>query len=37
MMLERAFEIAGDHTDRTKVRDALQQVSDVPATFGRRA
>ncbi|NKR28908.1 ABC transporter substrate-binding protein [Rhodococcus hoagii] len=35
MMLERAFEIAGDHTDRTKVRDALQQVSDVPATFGQ--
>ncbi|MFC4605252.1 ABC transporter substrate-binding protein [Rhodococcus kronopolitis] len=35
MMLARAIEIAGDHTDRVKVRDALQQVSDLPASFGQ--
>lgn len=35
MMLARAIEIAGDHTDRVKVRDGLQQVSDLPASFGQ--
>lgn len=35
MLIKRAIEIAGDHTDRTKVRDALEQIVDVPATFGQ--
>ncbi|RAL36521.1 ABC transporter substrate-binding protein [Rhodococcus sp. AQ5-07] len=35
MMLAEAIEIAGDHRDRTAVRDALQQVSALPASFGQ--
>jgi branched-chain amino acid transport system substrate-binding protein len=35
MMLAKAIEIAGGHQDRTAVRDALQQVSGLPASFGQ--
>ncbi|MDV8069848.1 ABC transporter substrate-binding protein [Rhodococcus sp. IEGM 1366] len=35
MMLAKAIEIAGDHQDRTAVRDALQQVSGLPSSFGQ--
>lgn len=37
MLLKEAIEIAGDHTDPIALNEAMQQVSNVPASFGREA
>lgn len=37
MLLKRAIEIAGTHTDPELLNRALQQVQDMPATFGQSA
>ena len=34
-LLERAIELAGTHTDLTRLNQAMEQVSDVPASFGQ--
>lgn len=35
MVLKRAIEIAGTHTDSDKLNEAMQQVRDLPASFGQ--
>lgn len=35
MLIKRAIEIAGTHTDPQKLNEAMQQVRDVPASFGQ--
>lgn len=37
MLLKEAIELAGTHTDPIALNEAMQQVSGVPATFGREA
>lgn len=35
MLIKRAIELAGTHTDPQKLNEAMQQVQDVPASFGQ--
>lgn len=34
-LLARAIELAGTHTDRHRLNEAMQQIRDVPASFGQ--
>ena len=35
MLIKRAIELAGTHTDPQRLNEAMQQVQDVPASFGQ--
>lgn len=35
MLIKRAIELAGTHTDPQRLNEAMQQVRDVPASFGQ--
>ena len=37
MLIKRAIELAGTHTDPIKLNDAMQSVKDTPASFGQEA